>query len=583
MRTPIYLLLILVLLLGMLAVLAAPTFRALSEDAPPAAYQVSRHIPLGASTAGPMPLDAVAIADAARGRVYVARPAPPDLIIFDVTANALGNFSLPFVVGRMALSPDHGRLYLAERVAAGDRTGSIRVVNPELLEVMTTFTYVCPETAVNCGIAGLAVGPSRRLYVLPQDSPFIDILDGDTGALLFRFPYPEDRRPAALAIHDTTLYVADLLDDDAARQLRSFAIDGVQPTPKRQRELSVAVDELHVAPDGSFLIACAAASLGPILQFAAGSLREQHRYTPGPTEYYRAATISSDGQIILLHGDASQPDLIRAYDARSHELRRAWPRPPDADVHTQVGLLPLADGGIAYLEAGQLRHVVTGLPAPPPIAYTYCAGPGLEEFSSPSADWPNADITTTDYRYDNGSYSILQRVANHWTAVTRHDRFDRSRNVSVNTWLTPEQGTSGLVFGLNADWTEFYTLEVTPSKQGWAVYHFHDGQWELLDSGVLLGIRPPGQPNTLELDTQSSPTHTYLKVNGSSVYGLTDPLDGRIGLSAASYGSAVDARFDDYRGLERDCLAAAGGQGGGPPPGDYAPPRLREPLADFAP
>lgn len=585
MRTPIVLLFILVLLLAVLAMLAVPVFRASSEEAPPAAYQVSKPIPLGASIAGPIPTESVAIADVKRGRVYVARPEPADLLIFDVEveAGAIGNFSLPFAAGYMAFSPDGERLYLAERVATGDRTGSFLVVNPTTLEAMTTFTYVCPETAVVCGIVGLAVGPSHRLYVLPKDSPFIDILDGDTGMLLSRFLYPEDRRPAALAIHDTTLYTADLLDDDAARQLRSFTIDGVQPAPRWQHELTVAVDELHVAPDGSFLIACAAASLGPVLQIATGSLHEQHRYTPGPTEYYRAAAISADGQIILLLGDASQPDLIRAYDARSHELRRVWPRPPDADVHSQIGLLALAGGGIAYLEAGQLRHVVTDLPAPPPVAYTYCAESGLDEFGNEVTGWPQADIQTTAYDYVDGTYRIEQRVPGYWTAVTRDDRFDRSRSVSVRTWLLTEQGTSGLLFGLNADWTDFYTLEVTPSKQGWAIQHYHNGQWEWLAKGVLLEIRKEGQPNVLELDTQSSATHTYLKVNGVIIYSLTDPLDGRLGLSAVSYGTGVDARFDDYRGLQHDCLLAAGGQGGAPAPGSYAPPRLRDPLADFAP
>jgi hypothetical protein len=586
-RAPVYLLIILGLLLVVLALVVAPdTFLAPREEAAPPDYLEGRLLPLHGRVDGPMPADSVVIADAGRGRVYVARPQPADLIIFDLQNGGLGNYSLPLLVEHMALSPDGERLYLAERPPAGQRTGSILVVDPVTPQQLGRFTYVCPETVVVCGLNGLAVGPERRLYLLARDSPFIDILDGNTGALLTQFPYPDGRRAAALAVHGATLYAADLTDDNEARQLRSFAIDALQPTPKRTRGLPVAVEKLHVAPDGSFLLACAAAATGPILQISTGSLREQHTYTLGPTETYPGAGISADSQTILvLHGDASQADLIRAYDAGSHDLRRVWKRPPDADVYSQVGMVPLADGGIAYVEAGGLRQVVTDAPAPPPVAYTYCDGTEVDDFSSQLSRWPTADTQSTLYTYEDGTYRIWNRVADQWRAVGRDDYYDRSRNVSVTTWLTTEQGTSGLVFGLNADWSAFYVFEITPSSREWAVLRHREGQWELLASDTLPEMRPPGQPNTLELDTQSSATHAYLKINGLSVHSLTEGLEGRIALSAASYGSEADARFDDYRGLARDCRLSGEAQGGAPEAGDqrFAPAGLRSPLAGFAP
>ncbi len=133
----------------------------------------------------------------------------------------------------------------------------------------------------------------------------------------------------------------------------------------------------------------------------------------------------------------------------------------------------------------------------------------------------------------------------------------------VSTWLPGGRGASGLVFGLNADWTAFYTLEVMPSSRQWAVYHFHDGWWEQLARGTLPVIQPESGHNTLELDTMSSAAETILRVNGQPVYGLAAGLEGRIGLSVASYESATEARFDDYSGLARDC-ALPGAQGGEP-------------------
>ncbi len=105
-------------------------------------------------------------------------------------------------------------------------------------------------------------------------------------------------------------------------------------------------------------------------------------------------------------------------------------------------------------------------------------------------------------------------------------------------------GLSGLVFGLNADWTEFYTLEVVPSARRWVVFAYRaDTGWEMKANGP--GASGPNEPTSLVL-MQSEDGSLAMLVNDQLVYGLPSVPPGRIGLSSGSFESQVDLRFDDY-------------------------------------
>ncbi len=174
----------------------------------------------------------------------------------------------------------------------------------------------------------------------------------------------------------------------------------------------------------------------------------------------------------------------------------------------------------------------------------YCGGPFIDTFDDPATGWPQADLGPVAYRYDNGNYSILQRESDRWSAVSRGDVWNNWERAGVRTWVPAGDGMSGLVFGLNADWSEFYTLEIIPSDRRWVVLAYHTATgWELKATGH--GAGGPNESTSLLL-IQPEDGSLAILVNDRLVFGLPTAPIGRIGLSGGSFDDPVDLRFDDY-------------------------------------
>ena len=502
-----------------------------------------------------------AAADPVSGRVYAVSGPGIELKVVDTQQAAVVHAAeFPFVPDRLALSGDGSRLFLAQDPPDNELTGQVAVVNTATMDLLKTFTFTCPlgEPWVPCYLSGMAAGPEDRLYLTYIGWRMVDIHDATTGAQLLRFSLSSRDGIAALAARGNALYTLQT-PYQADSRLRRFNISGL--TPALVDEAAVAATgALQVAPDGSFLIIGGADDYKAV-QVDAATLAVTRAYEAhGEYVYFKSVIPSSNSdEVVLLYG-YTPPDVrtvIEAHDAATGALLRVAEYqmgPGSPEYYFQRALYALPRNQIAHHFSDRLQVLQPlDYAAAVPVALAgFCGGPVFDDFSNPASGWPVADLGAVAYRYDRDQYSILQRETNRWSAVSRGDLWIDGEAVQVRTWLPAKEGMSGLVFGLNGDWTHFYTFEVIPHLHAWVVFFYQNGWhlWGLEQSGAVQGV---GHSNTLTIDFGPSGT-AYLKVNGTTVFSLPDIPDGRIGLSGGSFDEPeMDARFDDYLFVGRNC------------------------------
>lgn len=573
--------------LALLAATAWATTAWAAERAPmqPAAgftprYSVAKQMVLEATLEGPQ------VVDPATGRIYAIADYRSRLSVI-ATRPALTEtpVDLPFRGGIMALSPDGQRLYVLEDTENEAREGRIAVLNTTTLTFVDTFLFTCPEVVSygNCRGSAAAVGPGNRLYVLLSGSAIIDIHDVTTGDRLLRFTHP-GVGPSALAVHGSSLYTVTTNLSTLKSVVRRFDISALTPVIGPSRELAgYNYASIQVAPDGSFLILHEDVRDGIALQLDADSLSTIHNYDVAGEAYYGKVIISSDSsEVVMRWGyppDEARHD-IEAHDAVSGALVRIGYPLNHPDYYYESGFLPLPNNRVAHLFTNSILVLQPNdyIAAAPVVLSGFCGGPFVDTFSDPNSGWPVADLGPVAYRYDREQYSILQRQNNRWSAVSRGDVWNNWQGVGIRTWVVEGEGMSGLVFGLNADWSQFYTLEVIPHLSRWVVFAYSNTTgWQILATG--LGTNGVNQSNSLVLNL-SEDGALGLLVNDQLVYSLASPPPGRIGLSGGSFesGGEIDLRFDDYMLLTGPNCFHSGGRANTV---ERSPVIERPPLEEF--
>ncbi len=567
-----------------LSLLAAAVWAAERAAARPAAgftprYSVAKQMLLDAALEGPQ------VVDRATGRIYAMADYHSRLSVI-TTQPSLSEtrVDLPFRGADIVLSQDARHLYVLEETEYEDREGRIAVFNTATMTLVKTFLFTCPDVVSygNCRGAALA-GPDNRLYILLGDSMLIDIHDGTTGERLLRFTHP-GQGLSSLVIHDTTLYTSDSFSFDDKTVLRRFDISALTPVAGVSRDMPGYIfGGLQVAPDGSFLIFQEGIGDGATLQLDADTLSTIRNYEVEGDAYYGNVIISSDStEVVMRWGYPPQGvrHNIEAHDAASGALVRIGYPLDDPDTYYESGFLPLPNNKVAHLFTNSILILQPNdyIAAAPVVMSGFCGGPYVDTFSDPNSGWPVADLGPVAFRYDREQYSILQRQNNRWSAVSRGDVWNDWQGVGIRTWVVEGEGMSGLVFGLNSDWSQFYTLEIIPHLGRWVVFYYSDATgWELPATG--LGTNGVNQSNSLVLDKSGDGT-LELRVNDREVYRFWTPPPGRIGLSGGSFesGGEIDLRFDDYMLLTGPNCFHSGGRANTV---EHSPVIERPPLEEF--
>jgi hypothetical protein len=215
--------------------------------------------------------------------------------------------------------------------------------------------------------------------------------------------------------------------------------------------------------------------------------------------------------------------------------------------------LPLAGGDLALLRRPEVTLLnATGYAIALQTVFNDACpgGPFVDDFDDPESGWPRFDDKFTA-GYVNGAYRIHLRQPGSWAAVTRGDYWRDSSEVQIRGGQPPNQdGTFGLIFGLDANWTDFYTAEVYPAASKWALFHFSGGQWQLLS---LVDYQyPSATGSTIRIRRNPLNGETKLDVDGHVSVTLPS-FTGRVGLMASAFGTPVTATFDDYRFVGANC------------------------------
>lgn len=182
-----------------------------------------------------------------------------------------------------------------------------------------------------------------------------------------------------------------------------------------------------------------------------------------------------------------------------------------------------------------------------PMMKIACIPLYTDDFSNPTSGWPIANTDTALYEYNNGEYRILVRPTD-WGVAARPGFQAADYIVGVDL-RNPNNvyGSYGLAFGIAADWSSLYTLEIYP--HGWyAIYRFDPSQIVTLTTAFSPAINQGTASNHIEIQRNGNLIMAY--ANGQLLASIADGtyLGSRyVGLAVFSYYQPnVDIRFDNF-------------------------------------
>ena len=195
----------------------------------------------------------------------------------------------------------------------------------------------------------------------------------------------------------------------------------------------------------------------------------------------------------------------------------------------------------------------------PAINRNYCTAPFIDNFSNPASGWPSAETATWSYGYTGGEYRLYAKQPA-TAVVTRGDKTGRLIVEVAARQVSTVNGSFGIVFQLDDNWSQFFTFEIYPATQEWALFEFIGNQWHVRAYGGSSAIHPGHSTNLLRVawvqQTVSSDDYG-LYVNGQQVFYLSyisapTPVR-RVGLTATSDGAGFEVRFDNYKFVAEGC------------------------------
>ena len=125
-------------------------------------------------------------------------------------------------------------------------------------------------------------------------------------------------------------------------------------------------------------------------------------------------------------------------------------------------------------------------------------------------------------------------------------------------------GTSGILFGLAPDWSQFYSFEIYPTYSAYGIYRHGENGWSIYAEGYSDNIRPYPASNNLKIERRGGQIWAYVNEQLMNVINETYyTSSGYLGLLASSIGEAnYDARFDNFTVYPISCGTLGSHQSG---------------------
>lgn len=490
--------------------------------------------------------DYLSFSDPIHRRLFLSNDAP-GMDVFDSDTGALVKH-LDYQPMRHDFNGDAGRLFLTTGfVPAGNRTVTIHVLNAATLTEIRAITYTCVGNSMHCDIRGVAEGPGGRLYVARHNAAAFDILDGTTGAVLHSVVLnsASEFSTVTLFARGNTLFVSEGVvvgQDEYEYGVAPYDISQLVPV---RGDILPTDNEPWItpAPGGQYLFA---RTITHNYLISTDPFELVWDKAPGWTEF---GGIYPDGNMLFHERQGDYRRLVAVIDPHTGRTARSMVA-HDSGFHR-----PLADGGMAtFLDDTITLHRAGNYAlAIQTVWNNACPGGTFQDgFDDPVTGWPVFDQPHAAARYLNSGYQIELRQPGRAVAVTRGDYWNDSLWLKVDgNQPVGQDGTYGILFGLNDNWTEFYTAEIYPDESLWAVFHYSGGRWTLLQSDTY--YHRPDVGTRFEIDHNLQNGETNLKIDYTTWVLLTGDITGRVGLIAQSIGVPVHALYDSYAFTDTYC------------------------------
>lgn len=480
--------------------------------------------------------------DAPRQRLYLASMG--DLLsinLINKVVTTVNSIPAAAFVGDLALQEDGEILYVMNTQSAYQR---IYRLDPDNWNMLNNYTV--PETD------SMELVNGRVFLTNTYDNKLL-VLDATTGAIQQTLqPGGGDTVTGPVASPD-----GNLLFTHGSNTIQKFDISTTPVTLTLNIPVESGIDDMTVAQDGSYLL---------VSRYPAYSLTRYHTddfslidAIPSQSGVSLRDIATGDGMFYGVYAINGTKPLLRVFDDDTGQEIRTFGRAQEGQQYFNK-IAVMGDGHVAMHTSGTLAGNELYVLSPAdhgiaiPIVYNeYCAGPYLDDFSNPNSGWPVGTSGTITYRYINGEYSILHAQANRWTGVTLGHMLDVAYLAEIDTRIVNYQdGIVGLIYGLNSDWTDFYTFEIWPREQLWVNYHYTAvSGWQLIQYGQSSSINTQAH-NQLQVYRSAGSPHLSFGINYSSLY-FPPYVPGRFGFSAAAFENNMDFRYDDYKYVVQGC------------------------------
>lgn len=469
-----------------------------------------------------------------QNRLYVTGDSSYLFVVDLATSTASLLPNMPAVISWVAVSSDGQRLYV------NSNGNSVRIYNTSNWNSFLT---------INDSLGQLTEADGR-LFALSSTN--LKVFNSITGAHIETFNIPGGNSYSGLVVspdhHHLYLH--------GATTLHKLDITTTPITQLLSAPVGTALGDLSISPDGTQLT---------LTQYPSDSL---YRFSssnfalidilPGLANEFVKSTAYTDDLLVGFYGFANDGPTLRGFDpATGEDTHHFGMRNYVTANNIQINIAdiePMDNGRLAMsIRANSWPKVWIMAPtnygvALPLVMRDYCIGPWRDNFSDPNSGWPRGSSGNITYNYVNNEYQIFQGTTDQWFAVSRGDYFgqdDSDQYMEIDTRILDGQdGTIGIVWGLNGDWSDFYTFELWPNEQYWLVFHFNSATgWQLLSYQFSSFINRTG---TNKISMYGDNINSYqFQIN--DMYAVEQPVVmGRVGLSAGSFDNNMTFRYDNY-------------------------------------
>lgn len=478
-----------------------------------------------------------------QNRLYVIGGQSPFFVVDLATSIASSPPNMPSIINRIAINGNGQRLY------AREQNVGIRVYNTNNWSVIATINNT------NNALDFLEV--DGRLFVVDFGVSQIRVYNAVTGDYIenVNIPSGTEHRGFVVSPDHTTLYL------HGSTTLHKFNITTSPITHQLSTVVGAALGDLAISSDGSQLVLTQYPS-NSLYRFSSSNFALIDAIPAQPDEFIKSATYT-DEMLVSAYALVNSLPVVHGFDVGTGQETHYFVDygVPENIKQEQADLEPLDDNRLAmavrvngWPKVWVMTPTYYGV-ALPVVAREYCFGPFLDDFSDPSSGWPRGVNGNNAFNYVNNEYQIYQGVSDQWFAVSRGDRFgvdDEDQFMEIDTnILNGQDGTIGIIWGINEDWSDFYTFELWPNERYWLIFHFNGSTgWQLQSYGFSNSINRTG---TNEITMYGLHTDEYqFHINDYYIRDVSRVM-GRVGISAAAFDNNTTFRYDNYAFMAEGC------------------------------